>query len=115
MNDGKKYDKGKPRLSLLPENALMAVMESLEHGASKYGDENWRKVEGLQTRYLDSAFRHIMADRTGEQIDEDSDCWHLANAISSLLFKLEDRILVNQKSLLTKFPTVKLGGISKQE
>jgi len=93
LNVGKKYDQGKIRLSLVPKLALIEVMKSLEYGAVKYGAQNWRKVDNLQTRYSDSAFRHLLAEALGEDLDpdiKDQEIYHLANAICGLMFKLED-------------------------
>ena len=93
MNEGRKDDSGKIRLSLLPKLALKEVMSVLEHGAVKYGAENWRKLDNLQDRYTDSAFRHLLSDSLGEDIDVDSEHYHLACAITGLMFKLEDKLL----------------------
>ena len=96
LNEGKKYDAGKIRFSLVPKLALIEVMRSLEYGAVKYGAQNWRKVDDLQTRYSDSAFRHMLAEAMGEDMDEESECFHLANSICGQMFKLED-LLLSQK------------------
>lgn len=90
MNKGKKFDAGKPRFSLVPPDALASVMQVLEFGAEKYGVDNWRKLDNLQQRYLDSTMRHIMATRKGELIDSESGLPHLAHAICGLMFMLED-------------------------
>jgi len=43
MGGGVKYDQGKPRMSLLPREGLIPIVQVLEFGARKYGDYNWRK------------------------------------------------------------------------
>ena len=83
---GKKFDQGKPRFSLIPQEPLQDVMSVLEFGANKYGANNWNKVENPQQRYLDAAMRHIMAWQSGELLDEESGKPHLAHAQCCLLF-----------------------------
>lgn len=59
----------------------------LEHGAKKYGDNNWQKGQPL-SRYYDSAMRHLMAVREGRE-DED----HLAAArwnLMGIMWTLEE-------------------------
>lgn len=86
---GRKDDKAKPRLDLLPGRAVLVVGDVLRHGADKYGDDNWRDVAGAKRRYRAAALRHMMADLAGEEIDVESGLRHLAHAACSLLFVLE--------------------------
>lgn len=86
---GRKDDKAKSRLDLLPGRATLRVGDVLGHGARKYGDENWRRVEGAKRRYRAAALRHMMADLAGEGADPESGIEHLAHAACSLLFVLE--------------------------
>lgn len=83
---GRKDDSGKPRWSLVPEQAMEDVVKVLTYGARKYGDDNWRKVEDGPRRYYDAAMRHIMAYRQGHWADDESGMPHLAHAVASLLF-----------------------------
>jgi hypothetical protein len=87
-NEGRKYDSGKRRLSLLPFKALETVTEVLEYGAAKYDDENWRKVPDAQRRYYDAALRHLHAHKY-ESSDAETGKSHLAHAACCLLFLLE--------------------------
>lgn len=99
---GKKYDQGKPMYNLLPADALEEVVKVLTVGAIRYNEpidqENWRLVDNPQTRYFAAAQRHLWADKRGEDIDAGTaehpgtDCYHLACAISSLMFKLQLKI-----------------------
>lgn len=86
---GRKDDAAKPRPSLLPLRALQEMLLVLEHGAVKYGDHNWRRVEGGRQRYLDAALRHALAYAGGERLDPESGRSHLAHAAVSLMFVLE--------------------------
>ena len=86
---GKKYDQGKVSASLLPPQALLLVAEVLEHGAKKYGRDNWRRVENADVRYKDAMMRHILAWLAKEERDRDSKLPHLAHAVCCALFLLE--------------------------
>lgn len=83
-----KHDAGKPRWSLFPLLAMDRVVAVLEFGAAKYGVGKWRGVKDPRTRYLDAAYRHIAAWRSGETRDPESQLPHLAHAICSLVFLL---------------------------
>lgn len=87
---GRKDDAGKLRYTLLPWKAVDEVVRVLEHGAQKYGEDNWQRVPEARRRYLDAALRHIVAvTAAGEDKDRDSGRHHLAHAVCSLLFILE--------------------------
>lgn len=86
---GRKDDAGKPRLDLVPALAELEVARVLTHGASRYGADNWRRVEGARWRYLAACMRHLNAWRRGERLDEDSGLSHLAHAACCVLFLLE--------------------------
>lgn len=85
---GKKYDTKKPRFSLIPQGTLFQVVNVLEHGATKYGFENWKLVDNARQRYFDATQRHLNAWWHGEKIDPDTGENHLAHAICSLMFLL---------------------------
>jgi hypothetical protein len=61
-----------------PETLLLEVAKQFEDGAVKYGDNNWRR--GIPaTVYIDSAVRHYLKWRRGDQ-DEPHDrafAWNL--------------------------------------
>ena len=39
ITDGLKHDGGKPRLSLVPAKAIIAIGTVMTHGAQKYGEK----------------------------------------------------------------------------
>ena len=41
---GKKFDGGKPRISLVPLKQFWLVIEVLEFGARKYAEDNWKRL-----------------------------------------------------------------------
>lgn len=78
---------GKGRFDLIPPMVLRRDALHLEHGAKKYGDNNWQKGQPL-SRYYDSAMRHMLAAREGRE-DED----HLAAArwnLMGIMWTLEE-------------------------
>lgn len=87
--EGIKYDGEKPKMHLLPPKATLEVAKVLTFGAQKYDEENWRKLDNLQSRYTSGALRHIFAHIDSETLDTESGLSHLAHAICCLLFKLE--------------------------
>lgn len=98
MNEGKKFDQGKPRYDLVPFRALDEIAQVLGHGARKYGDENWRLVADGRRRYIAAALRHISAYQQGEQNDQDSGLHHLAHSACSLMFILATELEAQRTS-----------------
>jgi len=70
---------GKGRYDLLPPLAIRRVAMHFENGAAKYQERNWEKGQP-QSRYLDSALRHLFTYLEGQR-DED----HLAAAAWNVL------------------------------
>jgi hypothetical protein len=88
---GAKLDAGKPRPWLVLgefRNALKEVVAVGTYGADKYSDNGWLEVPSGQQRYMDAAFRHLLA---GEVRDPESDLPHLAMAAWNILAVLELR------------------------
>ena len=57
---GAKYDNEKPRPSLVPVEAIEAIMHTREYGMRKYGDaEDWRSIDA--ERWHDALLRHVLA------------------------------------------------------
>ena len=85
-SEGKKFDSGKPRWSLLPRGTLRKVIQVLEAGAVKYDVDNWKSVPDARTRYYDAMSRHIEAWWGGEKQDPETGIHHLAHATCCALF-----------------------------
>ena len=82
----KKFDTGKYRFSLLPQDSLIDVAKVGTMGAQKYGDDNWKMGNGLEwRRLLDAHYRHLHAFVEGESTDSESQLPHLAHACWNLL------------------------------
>lgn len=78
----------KPRLSLIPKEALWALGRALTYGEMHYGTHNWRN--GIKISYLiDGALRHIHQFNDGEDIDEKSKNIHLGNAMANLAMAIQ--------------------------
>ena len=82
---GKRFNKGKPRWSLVHYKSIEPLVRVLEFGAKKYGIDNWKK--GLkEDEILDSAFRHIIAMMDGEYKDAESGLSHAGHVIANMMF-----------------------------
>jgi hypothetical protein len=98
---GTKKDAGKLRFDILPAEALLEVVKVITYGENKYpsltdseGNTvlNWKKLSDPQNRFFSAGQRHMYADRIGEDTDEESGYYHLAHAISNLIFMLQLKI-----------------------
>jgi hypothetical protein len=89
-------DLNKPRLSLIPIEALWALGKALTYGEVHYGTHNWR--DGIKISYLlDAAMRHINEFNAGEDIDIKSKNHHLGNAMANLAMVIS--ILANNPEM----------------
>lgn len=88
MSKGEKHDGGKPRMDLVPLEALEEVARVLDFGARKYAPDNWRHVRPFRSRYLAAALRHLAAYQGGQELDPETELPHLAHATCCLLFLL---------------------------
>ena len=90
-----KFDKGKPRVSLVDPMFLLGIAEVMTQGAEVHGADNWKLCEEPE-RYLDALLRHTIKYWSGEKIDKDSGKSHLyhigfnAMALDYLDNKLKD-------------------------
>ena len=88
VTDGLKHDGGKPRLALVLPEIIEAVGAVMTHGAEKYGEGNYRKVE--PARYRDALMRHICKWlKNPHGIDDDSGLPHLWHMACNVAFLLE--------------------------
>lgn len=86
MKEGVKFDQDKPRMDLIPFEALEEIAKVLTHGAKKYAPDNWKIVPDAIPRYEAALLRHFSAYKKGEMLDPESGLPHLAHAGCCLLF-----------------------------
>lgn len=85
--EGLRYDKEKPRLDLIPPEAIMALGEVLRKGAEKYADRNWEK--GMDwSRVFGPLQRHLWKWWGGENRDSETNLSHLYHALANIVFLL---------------------------
>jgi hypothetical protein len=65
----RKDDADKPRIHLLPIEALLGAARAMGHGADKYGADNYRK-DAAWNRYYDAVQRHMLDWQLGKEIDD---------------------------------------------
>ena len=85
-----KYDKDKPKMSLLPPKALKGIAEIMTYGSKKYNAHNYKKGEGLDWDQMYSAcMRHLNAWNDGEDTDPESGRPHLYHAGCCLMMLID--------------------------
>lgn len=82
--EGRKDDRGKNRLDLIPPQVILALGRVMTYGAGKYGANNWQGVE--TDRYYAALLRHVMAWRSGEARDPESGMPHLWHVLTNAAF-----------------------------
>jgi len=82
---GIKLDADKTRLDLLDAEWLEEVGKVLTFGAKKYSAENWRGGISYSRLYA-AALRHLMAFKSGVELDSETGLSHLAHASCCLQF-----------------------------
>ena len=86
--EGRKDDLDKLRWSLIPMGTMQEMVDVLEYGARKYGENNWKSVPQANQRYYDALMRHMDAWWRGERRDPETDSSHLAHAMCCVAFLL---------------------------
>ena len=82
-----KRDSGKPRVDLLPAEALLMLGSIATYGAGKYGERNWEAYAD-QWHYgelVGAALRHILKWMSRQDLDEESNLPHLGHAAFNLM------------------------------
>ncbi|AUS01813.1 hypothetical protein NVP1293O_25 [Vibrio phage 1.293.O._10N.261.52.E1] len=85
---GAKADLGKPRMELLPLEAICEVAKVMTFGANKYTDGGWRHVDKGIERYKGAMLRHLMQEEF-EELDNETGELHAAAVACNALFRLQ--------------------------
>jgi len=85
MAEGNKNDAGKPRLDLVPPEAMFALGRVLEFGARKYDDRNWEKGFAWG-RAIAALLRHLFAWIGGQDTDPETGFCHLDHVLCNAMF-----------------------------
>jgi hypothetical protein len=80
VNEFRKDDSEKPRLSLVNWQFVIGMAKVLTYGAKKYSADNWRQCPDPRDRYLSAAMRHMAAYASGEGYDPETNLSHLLHA-----------------------------------
>jgi len=83
-----KFDKEKPRMTLVPPSLGLAAARALTYGAKKYKPNNWRKTDNIEC-YINALQRHFDAWRSGEDNDPESRLNHLDHMAANVSFLIE--------------------------
>ena len=113
---GDKDDTGKPRIHLIPTEAILGMAAALEMGAKKYGDYNFRK--GISyTRIINSLLRHTLAYLGGEDKDSESGLSHVDHigANFSMLKYMEENCKKMDDRYKKEEPTIFYSVLTKEE
>ena len=89
---GVKLDDGKIRMGLVLlgfARALKEVGEVGTYGAKKYIDHGWVYVDNGRERYTDALLRHLLAEATEGDRDQESGLLHAAHTAWNALARLE--------------------------
>ena len=81
---GAKANRLKPRVELIPTDALLRAAEVFAYGADKYDAWNWAKGMSWTETYA-SVLRHLFAWHRGEDIDPESGLPHAAHALTQMM------------------------------
>lgn len=84
---GKRLNKGKIPIDMVPTSLIYAVARVFEEGAKKYEKDNWRR--GMShSKVYGCAMRHMLKWFEGQDKDKEtglSHLWHVATNIAMLI------------------------------
>ena len=102
FKEARKKDFGKPRMDLLPSNALFGIATIMSYGATKYNPHNYKQGKGLDWDRLYSAcMRHLVAWNAGEDKDPESGASHLYHAGCCIMMLID--LIDSKKGKDTRF------------
>jgi len=92
LTEGVKFDTDKPRMDLIPPEAMVALAQVLTFGAAKYSARNWELGMDWGRPYA-AMLRHLMAWWGGEDKDPETGMSHMWHALccAAFLVSFEER------------------------
>lgn len=91
-NLGQKDRKGKIMVELVLPEFIEGVAKVLTLGAKKYAPNTWQNVKNPIDTHYASLFRHLLAYRRGEMIDQESKLPHLYHIATNCMFLIDHEI-----------------------
>lgn len=92
---GERKDDGKPRVDLLPADAMLYLGQVYAAGARKYTDRNWERGMAYR-KMLGPLMRHLFKWMIGERTDPETGLLHMGhvawNALGLLSYELRNII-----------------------
>lgn len=76
-----RFSEGKNRHDLIPPWVIDEIAKVYTYGCIKYDDENWRKGLVWKKNVIGPLERHLNKWLRGEDVDDESNCHHLAMVI----------------------------------
>lgn len=87
LNEGRKFDQGKPDYTLLPLKDLEGVVRVMEFGVKKYARDDWKRLPDGYNRYLAAHLRHMVEVlENPTHIDDESGLLSYDHALCDLIF-----------------------------
>jgi len=71
-----RYNEGKIDWTLLDWESVKPLADGMTYGATKYSRDNWKQKCDDPKQHIQSAFRHLIAIASGEEIDPESGVRH---------------------------------------
>ncbi len=85
MEGGMRFNEGKARWGLVPQSALLPMVQVLEFGAKKYAAHNWMKGLSI-TQICESMKRHLDSFMEHENNDPESGISHIGHIQCNAMF-----------------------------
>lgn len=106
-------NEGKPEVSQLDPNFIIALANVMTISSKKYGKYNWAQGQEYHTPF-DSCMRHLLKFMSGEDNDLESGQSHLLHAAANIMI-LWTSYQLNNKSLDTRYKNFNLGNSAQNK
>lgn len=96
VTGSKRFNAGKPQLSQLDPQFLLALADLMTASATKYGEFNYASGQELRTP-LDSMSRHLLAYLSGENNDKESLRNHMLHIAANAMIVYRSQIIAEEQ------------------